>query len=313
MPSWTAPALATLYKKEPFNDPEWIFEKKLDGVRCLAYSDGKNIKLLTRNKNEVNEEYPEIAQALQNLSNQSFIVDGEIVVGQGKKGSFSKMQNRIGVKKPSEELQKKYPLNYYLFDILFFGDEDLTDQPLIERKNILKSLSFSGKVRYTPHRNKEGKSFLDKMRKSHFEGAIAKERSSKYLSTRTKKWLKLKLQNRQELIVGGFTDPQGERKGFGALLVGFYDRGKLVYAGKVGTGYSAQELEDLHQKLSKIERKTSPFQKNSPDDDSCIHWVTPKLVAEIEFTEWTTENKLRHPSYIGIREDKEPEKVIKEV
>ncbi|GAB4231126.1 MAG: hypothetical protein Tsb0021_09430 [Chlamydiales bacterium] len=223
LPKWIPPMLATLYKKDPFDDEDWIFEKKFDGVRCLCFYDGKHVRLMSRNQNEVNHEYPEIAEEVVKLSDKSFVVDGEIVVEKGEMGSFSQMQNRIGVQKPTKELISKYRLTYYVFDLLFFDGEDLTNQPLEKRKHQLKQLNFSNRIHYTLHHNKNGTTFLKKMCQENYEGAIAKRKDSRYLSSRSKKWLKLKCQNRQELVIGGFTDPQGERKGFGALLVGFYE------------------------------------------------------------------------------------------
>ena len=311
LPDWIPPMLATLYKKEPFDDEEWLFEKKLDGVRCLAYFDGTSLRLMTRNQNRVNEEYPELVEEVAKLSKKPFIVDGEIVFKKGRMGSFGKMQKRIGVKHPSEELQREYPLSYYLFDLLFFDGQELSEKPLTERKKLLKKLKFSKKVLYTPHENTEGISFMKKMRKEDYEGMIAKQKKSCYLSSRSKKWLKLKCQNRQELVIGGYTDPQGERKGFGALLVGFYSEGKLAYAGKVGTGYSDKELLELHDQFKEEERKSSPFDKHSPQEEG-IHWMKPKFVAEIKFTEWTSQDKLRHPVFIGLRRDKDPQEVVKE-
>jgi bifunctional non-homologous end joining protein LigD len=311
-PQWIPPMLAVLYKKESFDDPDWLFEKKLDGVRCLAFFDGNEVRLMTRNKRIVNREYPEIAQEIKQLSQKPFILDGEIVVGKGKIGSFSQMQNRIGVKHPSQALQKKYPLYYYAFDLLYSDDADLRQTPLIERKQLLKKLSFTKKVLYTPHQNEKGKAQIKKMRQQHYEGVIAKKRESTYESKRSRQWLKLKIQNRQELVIGGYTDPKGTRKGFGALLVGFYSGKELVYAGKVGTGFTDAELNDLHKTLKKFEKKNCPFQKNPPKSSKEIHWTAPKYVAEVAFTEWTSDNKLRHPSFVGLREDKSPEKVVKE-
>jgi len=311
-PSWMPPMLATLYKKEPFNDPKWLFEKKFDGVRCLAYFDGDNVKLMTRNQKKVNEQYPEIAQDVPKLCGKTFVVDGEIVVDNGKMGSFSKMQKRIGVKNPSESLIENYPLSYYVFDLLHLDGSDLRRKPLAERKKLLKQFNFTKRVHYTFHRNVEGVDYLKKMEKEEFEGAIAKEKNSSYQSSRSKKWLKLKCQNRQEMVIGGYTDPKGERIGFGALLIGFYEEGDLVYAGKVGTGYTDVVLKDMHSKLKRKERKTSPFDRNSPKKEQEVHWVAPDLVAEVEFTEWTSGNRLRHPAFVGLRKDKDPKKVGKE-
>jgi len=312
MPKWKAPMLATLYKKEPFNDPGWLFERKFDGVRCLVFSDGKQIRLMSRNQKDVTSQYPELVPDLKKVSKKPFILDGEIVVRKGKMGSFGDLQNRIGVKNPSKQLKRKWPVHLYLFDILFIEEKDVRKKPLTERKKILKKLEFTGRIHYTDHENKNGSAFLKKMKNQNYEGTIAKKKSSRYSSSRSRDWLKLKVQAGQELVVGGYTDPQGERRGFGALLVGYYSDRKLIYAGKVGTGYSDNTLRKLHKKLKTLERKTSPFDSNGPDDQEGVHWVSPKIVAEIAFTEWTSENKIRHPAFKGLRTDKDPEAVVKE-
>lgn len=303
--------LATLHHEGAFDDEAWIFEKKFDGMRCLVFFDGKNVRLLSRNKKKLNDQYPEIAEQIPKMSGKSFVLDGEIVVDQGKMDSFSKLQKRMQVKDPSSKLKKKYPVTLHVFDILYFDGKKLTDKPLLERKKILKKLSFPSKVAYTRHETESGKAYLKKMSRQGYEGAIAKEKNSRYLSSRSKKWLKLKCHKGQEFVIGGYTDPKGSRTGFGALLLGVYKNGSLHYAGKVGTGFDKKELKDLKQTLGNLKRKTSPF-KDGPDDASSIHWVTPKKVAEVGFTEWTDDLKLRHPRYLGLRTDKNPKDVVKE-
>jgi len=309
-PKWISPMLATLYKEKPFDDGAWLFEKKFDGVRCLSFFDGKRVRLLTRNKCLVNQEYPELVEEIKKLSKKSFIVDGEIVVGEGKVGSFQKMQSRLGVKSPSKELQRRFFLVYRVFDLLWFDGMDVRKKPLLERKEALKKLSFSKRVRFVSHRKKMGRAFMKKMKAQGFEGAMAKRIDSQYVSKRSRAWLKLKRQNCQEFVVGGYTEPKGKRKGFGALLVGFYRGKKLLFAGKVGTGGTERELVRWHNKLLKLERSTSPFPKGAVKGAKDVHWVSPKLVVEVEFTEWTRDGKLRHPSLVGFREDK-PSKTIR--
>ena len=181
------------------------------------------------------------------------------------------------------------------------------------RKGVLKSVfTFDDPLRYTPHRNETGLGYLKEACAKGWEGLIAKVASSTYVHSRSKKWLKFKCDHRQELVIGGFTEPQGDRSGFGALLVGYYDGEELAYAGKVGTGYTDQFLKELREMLDQRRMDRSPFEKQSPREDGTIHWVRPDLVGEVSFTEWTSSNKLRHPSFVGLRSDKDPKSVVKE-
>lgn len=310
-PKWTPPMLATL-THETFSDSDWIYERKLDGQRLLAFRLGTEVRLLSRNRKENTERYPEIVEALQGLDLQDFIVDGEVIAFEGNVSSFSKLQPRMQVNDSATARRSGVSVFYYVFDILHLDGHDVTSVPLRERKSLLRAvLQFDDPIRFTAHRNEFGEAFLNEACKSGWEGLIAKRAMSTYQHSRSSDWLKFKCSKQQEFVIGGFTDPQGARVGFGALLVGFYDGKDLRYAGKVGTGYDIETLRRLRGKLSAIERKTPPFSGDGLPRKN-VHWVTPRLIAEVGFTEWTQDSKLRHPRYLGLRDDKEPEEVVKE-
>lgn len=309
-PNWISPMLATLVDT-PFSHKDWLFEKKFDGVRCLAFRKGNDLILYSRNKKNMSNTYPEILHALDKQKCQSFIIDGEIVAESGKLKSFSKLQNRMNILSAETASKIRVKVAYYVFDILYLNGFDLRSVPLIERKKILKSaLSFGGPIRYTSHTLKEGERFFKAACKKGWEGAIAKRADSKYLSKRSREWLKFKAVLSQEFIICGYTAPQGSRIGFGALLIGYYEKGELRYAGKVGTGYDTDLLLKLTKKLRSIEREKSPFSENLKIQGA--HWVRPSLLCEIGFTEWTNDGKLRHPRFLGLRMDKRASSVRRE-
>jgi len=225
------------------------------------------------------------------------------------------LQRRFGVIKPTADLLAEVPAYYYMFDVLYAGGRDVRALPLLERKPTLRGLlSFDGALRYTEHRDTEGEAYYREACANGWEGLIAKRADAPYRSGRTKDWLKFKCESGQEFVIGGFTDPQRSRIGFGALLLGYYDRGgRLVYAGKVGTGFTNQMLRSLHDRLAAIERTSSPFDAGPvPRSMSGVHWVQPKLVGEVGFSEWTTAGELRHPRFQGLRDDKDPHEVVRE-
>jgi bifunctional non-homologous end joining protein LigD len=308
-PTWISPELATLIK-EPFSDPDWIFEKKFDGVRCIVVRRDGKVTLYSRNKKKMNQSYPELIKPFLSQKRKQFIIDGEIVTDQGKLGSFSKLQERMHRLDPKEKL-KRIPVVMYVFDLLYLDGYDLRKSPLLQRKKVLeKAFSFKAKIHFTEHVIKQGESFFSKVCKKGWEGVVAKKKDSEYQSKRTRQWLKIKGFNRQELIIVGYTDPAGSRVGFGSLLLGYYDKGKLCYAGKVGTGFDRKFLQMLSQKLKKLERKKSSLGVNIKEKGA--HFVRPTLVCEIAFTEWTSDGKLRHPSFLGLRKDKSAKKVVRE-
>jgi len=310
-PPWLSPMLATL-THEYFSDPKWIFERKLDGERCLAFRRGDDLRLMSRNQKTMNDQYPELVAALRKQPAHDFIVDGEIVAFEGALTSFERLQNRMHVSNPSPSLVRDTPVYYYLFDLLYLNGYDTTHLPLRDRKRLLKAaFSFKHPLRFTIHRNRAGLDFYHQACKDGWEGLIAKRADSRYLGKRSTDWLKFKCVNEQEFVIGGYTDPQGSRVGFGALLIGCYEGGELRYAGKVGTGYDDETLERLSETLSRIETKKRPF----VDGDfprKGVHWVKPELVCQVGFTEWTPDGKLRHPRFLGLRDDKDPRDVVRE-
>ena len=309
-PDFIEPMRATLVH-EHFSDADWIYERKLDGERCVLHKKGDTVTLYSRNENRKNDTYPEIAEALSQLSG-SFILDAEIVTFEGKTTSFKRLQSRIHTRNPDPSLLRKTPVYAYVFDLLFFEGYDLRHLPLRERKNALRrALGSGGPIRFLPHRNEHGEDYLAEACGKGWEGLIAKEAASTYQSTRSRKWLKFKCGHGQELVIGGFTDPEGERVGFGALLLGYFEDEEFHYAGRVGTGFDDAFLESFREKLVRIERKTTPFADFDSDDET-THWAEPRYVGEIGFTEWTDDHRLRHPRFLGLREDKEPRDVAKE-
>jgi bifunctional non-homologous end joining protein LigD len=307
-PRWTAPMLAT---RDTFSDPEWIYERKLDGVRCLVFRAPRGVRLRSRNRRDLNPTYPELVDDLEREPCRDFIADGEIVAFEGNRTSFSRLQRRIGLRDPTEARRSRVAVYLYLFDLLHLDGYDVTRLTLHDRKRLLKrALSFAGHVRFTPHRVEHGERALAEACRKGWEGLIAKRAAAPYVHRRSRDWLKFKCGNRQEMVIGGYTDPKGSRVGFGALLVGYYDGGVLRYAGKVGTGYDDALLEDLAARLRGLERTTCPFE--ATPHEKAVHWVTPRLVGEVGFTEWTGDGKLRHPRFLGLRPDKNARQVRRE-
>lgn len=304
------PMLATL-TDERFSDDQWIYERKLDGERCMLIKKDGGIRILSRNMLEQNAFYPEICEALKEFSG-NFILDGELVVFDGKTTSFSKLQNRMHKKNPDNALLKKYPVILYIFDIIYLDGYNLKALPLRKRKGVLKAaFNFHSPIRFLPHRNKEGEKYFKQACQKNWEGIIAKRADSQYVSTRSKQWLKFKCHHQQEFVICGYTEPQGERTGFGALLLGYYEQEKLKFAGRVGTGFDEDWLEDLHNKMKKRRKDDSPIEQYDETEKN-ITWIEPELVAEVAFTEWTKNNRLRHPAFLGLRKDKNARDVHKE-
>jgi len=295
----------------PFDDPEWVFERKLDGIRALVHRDGDEVTLTSRTGNDLSPSYPELVEALAADAATDFLADGEIVAFDGSRTSFAKLQGRMHVRDPRPALISGIPVFLYLFDLLRFDGHDLTGLPLRARKGALRrALSFQGPVRYTPHRNERGEDFFGEACAKGWEGLIAKRADSPYRHTRSGDWLKVKCSREQELVIGGFTAPQGSRRHFGALLVGYYEGEELRYAGKVGTGFDQRTLAALGAELEALEIPESPFSRDGLPPQA--RWVQPRLVGQFAFSEWTRDGKLRHPSYLGLRDDKPPREVVRE-
>lgn len=314
MPSWTEPMLATLHD-EPFSDEGWIYERKLDGVRILVFRRDGAVRLLTRRQKDRSVTYFEIRDALASDGEPNLIADGEIVAFDGDITSFARLQHRIRVGDEDEARRRArdVPVKLYLFDLLYFDVFDLTRLPLRTRKSLVHDVcEYEDPVRYTPHLNREGVAFWEEACEKGWEGVMAKNAGSPYHHGRSTDWLKFKCVNRQELVVGGFTDPEGEREGFGALLVGYWEGDALRYAGKVGTGYDDETLRELRSRMDELSRSACPFRDDEDPSEEGVHWIDPELVAEVGFTEWTEDGKLRHPRFLGLRHDKDPRKVVRE-
>ena len=310
-PNWFSPMLATLVDK-PFSREGWIFEPKLDGERCLTFNNAENPRLLSRNRKLLNQSYPELVEPLARQPAQSFIVDGEIVAFKGDVTSFAQLQRRMHLRDADAAQRLGVEVFYYLFDVLYLDGYDLREVPLIHRKALLKeAFEFRDPLRFTDHRERDGEAYFRQACRKGLEGVIAKRADSIYISRRSRDWLKFKCWNEQEFVIAGFTDPSGSRVGFGALLLGYYEGHRLVYAGKVGTGFDTNVLIDLGKKLSSLETRKSPFAEEVRAGKG-IHWVRPKLVAQVSFTQWTRDGKLRHPRFLGIRRDKDPREVVRE-
>jgi len=311
-PDWIDPMLATL-TDERFSDPNWIFERKLDGERCLAFRSGRTVRLMSRNRLAIGGQYPELSAALSDARLGDFVLDGEIVAFDGDRTSFPKLQRRMHVSAPSPSLIRSAPVVYFVFDRPYAEGFDLSRVGVRWRKKALRaSMSFRRPLSYLAHRTGEGETYYAEACSKGWEGLIAKRADSPYVGTRSREWLKFKCVLEQEFVIGGYTDPQGNRAGyFGALLVGYYEDGHLSYAGKVGTGFDRRTLADLTKRLSALEQDESPFRRGQLPKRG-VHWVRPKLVAEVGFSEWTEDGQLRHPRFLGLRIDKSAEEVIRE-
>jgi DNA ligase D-like protein (predicted ligase) len=297
--------LATLTDQLPAGG-KWIYEPKLDGIRALIYVSGGTVRIYSRNQKLLNDAYPELVEALSSAVRGNAVLDGEIVAFDEERGvtSFGRLQQRMQLRDPVRALRSQVKVYLYLFDCLYYEGIDLTGLPLLERKSVLKDIVwYADPIRLTPFRTTGAAAMLGKACTKGEEGILAKRADSPYVSARSADWLKIKCLRRQELVIGGYTAPQGSRERLGALLVGHYDGKQLRYAGKVGTGYDRSTLELLHKRLVPLHRTTSPFSAG-PVPTRDIQWVSPRLVAEVGFSEWTSAGLLRHPRFLGLREDK---------
>jgi len=281
MPDWLVPMAATL-TQERFSGGDWLFERKFDGIRLLAYKQGSKVRLFSRN--QLPQHLPAVAAAVAKLPVDEVILDGE-VAWDGESG-------------------------YHVFDILWLNGKPVTALPLEDRRALLKTLPFSPPLRRVTLLQDDNP--WERASREGWEGVIAKRRGSPYEHRRSKHWLKMKCEASQELVVGGFTDPQGARVGLGALLVGYYESDDFVFAGKIGTGFDTKLLLDLRKRLNAIEIPASPFTKAKGLPRLRAHWVRPDIVVQVAFIEWTVHGKLRHPRLIAVRFDKNARDVIRE-
>jgi bifunctional non-homologous end joining protein LigD len=287
---------------ERFSDPDWIFERKLDGIRCVAIKQDGEVSLRSRTDHDLGGRFPEIARAVASDHASDVVLDGEVVAFDGSQTSFARLQQRG---------ERPTPVYYYVFDILSAGGEDLTGLALRERKRRLRAaIEFTDPLRFTTHINRDGEKFYAEACRRGWEGVIAKRADSPYTRGRSRDWLKFKCSAEQEFVIGGFTAPKGSRTELGALLLGYYDAGDLRYAGKVGTGFTQATLRDLAARLRPLERESSPFADSIRERG--VVWVEPRLVGQVGFSEWTADGRLRHPRFLGLREDKPAREVVRE-
>jgi bifunctional non-homologous end joining protein LigD len=297
IPFRVSPMLATLVPG-PFHKPNWVYEEKYDGVRIMAYKEGNKLALITRNDIDRASDFPDLATAIRRLTPSTLLLDGEVVVFDQKNVSrFQLLQQRSGEAK------------YVVFDCLFADGRDLRSEPLTVRRQSLKNVVESGHLLLIAERLAEnGLQAYRLAKRRQFEGVVAKDASSPYVGGRSRYWLKVKIRKEEEFVIGGYTEPAGSRKHFGALLLGAYRQGILRYVGKVGTGFNEKALSSLSHKIKPLVRKECPFvpplrMKNAT-------FLSPKLVAQISFAQWTSDGKLRQPSFLGLREDKNPLEVV---
>jgi ATP-dependent DNA ligase len=279
-PEWVEPMAATL-TQERFSGPDWIFERKLDGIRLLAFKRGRDVRLLSRN--QLPQQLPHIAGAIRALPPRELILDGEMMWDGG---------------------------TYHVFDILWIDGRDVMSLPLEERRALLAGLPLQNPLQRVAALDEQKP--WERACREGWEGVVAKRRASLYEHRRSPHWLKMKCEASQELVVGGFTDPQGSRVGLGALLVGYFDGDDFVFAGKIGTGFDTKLLLDLRARLDRLEIPKSPFTKAKGLPRLRAHWVRPNIVVQVAFIEWTVHGKLRHPRLLGVRFDKNPRDVVRE-
>lgn len=314
MPGFVSPQLATLVKEPPPGE-EWLHELKFDGYRMVYHLNRGKAHFWSRNGKDWTEKFPNLAKALKSLPINTGILDGEIVVVDQKgRSSFQKLQQSMGSGGSANFV-------YQIFDLIYVDGYSLTKTPLRERKSLLEGLLAStksnGPLRYSDHIEGNGQDFFKQACQHGIEGIISKLADSPYESTRSKNWLKVKCNKRQEFVIAGYTPSKKGFPGFGSLILGVYgkgrDKGKLIYAGRVGTGFSIKQRLELQQKLDRISQASMPFAVKPKDPGlRDAHWAKPKLVGEVEFTEWTADGSIRHPSFQGLREDKKAADVVRE-
>jgi bifunctional non-homologous end joining protein LigD len=319
MPAAIRPMLAEPVD-EPFDGAEWLFEIKWDGYRALAFIADSRVRLVSRNQNDLTARYPELNDLAQFLRARAAILDGEVVALDEKgRASFSLMQQRTGFRPGGRRAAAKadVPVLYYAFDLLYLDGYDWRRVPLEDRKCKLASLLVAGGVlRYSDHYEEHGQALFEMARKKGLEGIVAKKRTSFYEERRSREWLKIKIRQRLECVVGGYTEPEGSRAHFGSLVLGLYDdQGRLIHVGQVGSGFDEKGLDEVWKVMKKLETKKNPF-FGEVEALRKVYWVKPQLVAEIEFAEWTggrsegSSPKLRAPVFLGLRDDKDPKECV---
>ncbi|MEK6283323.1 MAG: non-homologous end-joining DNA ligase [Acidobacteriota bacterium] len=312
MPEFLRPQLATLMSEPPTGD-DWLHELKFDGYRMLGHLNGGEVRFWSRNGKDWTEKFGNLTKILKTLSVNNAILDGEVVVVDPKgRSSFQKLQQSMGTGgSPGATFV------YQVFDVIYLDGYSLTKTPLAERKAVLEKLlaadKSKGQLRYSDHVAGNGEQFFKQACEYGIEGIVSKRADSLYESTRNKNWVKVKCNKRQEFVVAGYTPSKKGFPGFGSLILGVYDKGKLVYSGRVGTGFTIKQRLALQEKLDRISQDSMPFAVKPKDPGlRDAHWAKLKLIAEVEFTEWTADGSVRHPSFKGLRADKKATEVVRE-
>ena len=303
--------LATLTDRRDFGD-DWLLERKFDGERCVARKDGREVRLESRTAKDLTGTYPEVGAAVASQSARQILLDGEVVAFDRDQTSFSRLQQRLGIRSPTAERVAAYPVVFCVFDLLEVDGDDVRDRPLLERRaRLTAAIRPDAALQLSEAWRDDSQRRFAQACRAGWEGLIAKRAQAPYVPGRSRDWLKLKCVWEQEFVIGGYTDPAGSRTDFGALLVGYYEDDQLRYAGKVGTGYTAATLRDLGARLRELEMPESPFVDARPVPRG-THWTRPELVAQLGFAEWTNDGRLRQARFLGLRDDKLPGDVVRE-
>src|SRR5688572_27197469 len=315
MPATIKPMLATLVD-EPFSDPDWIFETKWDGFRSVSFLKKGKAQFVSRNLLDMTPQYPELAKIGEQIKADSAILDGEIVaLDENGMPRFQLLQPRHGRKNAGDiaRLARTSRIVYYVFDLLYYNGHDLMSCTLVDRKALLEKILRPGKIAsYSFHVAADGEKFFKQIEKFRLEGMMAKRAASTYVQKRSSDWLKVKTVQRSEVVIGGYTKPRRSREYFGALVAGLYRDGKLHYVGHTGGGFNHKSLKQIHDLLQPLKSAECPFVVKPPTNEP-VQWIKPKLVAEVKFSEWTADNRMRHPIFVGLREDKRPEQCTFEI
>jgi bifunctional non-homologous end joining protein LigD len=310
MPAFVAPQLATLVDSPPAEEG-WLHEIKFDGYRMLCHLDHGKVRFFSRNQKDWSTKFPGVARVINSLKAATAIIDGEVVmIDSSGRTSFQKLQQAMGRGGATGFI-------YQVFDLIYFDGSDLTRTPLVNRKELLKQLVASGTkstlLQYSDHQEGSGKLFFTSACEYGLEGIVSKRADSQYVSARNRNWLKVKCSKRQEFVIAGYIPSSKGLPGFGSLILGVYEKGKFIYAGRVGTGFNMKQRTDLGKRLDRISRPTMPFDiKPEAKGLNEAHWCEPRLVAEVAFTEWTSDGSIRHPSFQGLRVDKKAQQVRRE-
>ncbi len=315
MPAVIKPMLATLVD-EPFSDPDWLFETKWDGVRAVCFIRNGKARFISRNQIEMTAQYPELADIAQSIRGSNVILDGEIVaLDENGISRFQLLQRRLGRKNAGEiqRLAATTRIAFYVFDLLYFDGFDFMGRKLVDRKATLEGILKSSKnIRYSDHIIGEGVKLFEEVAKVPLEGMMAKRLESTYAQRRSSEWLKIKTIQQSEVVIGGYTEPRNSREYFGALVVGLYREGKLHYVAHTGGGFNHQTLAQTHKLMQPLKTWDCPF-VNKPKTNEPVQWVKPRLVAQVKFSEWTAEERMRHPIFLGLRQDKKAGECVFEI